>query len=141
MNSRAKGVRGELAVAHLFKEYGYPAERGCQHDGMTGHADVEGVPLLWIEVKRDEDLVVLKAIKQAERDSTARYQRTGEQLLPVVIHKKNRMPWHCTMRTLDFLIMCGMLPFGIEIPTDGLVTMVWEDWIKVFMTYERGEKK
>lgn len=136
MNSRAKGVRGELAVAHLFKAYGFPAERGCQHDGMSGHADVEGVPYIYIEVKRDEDLNVKKAIEQAERDNNARFERTEEELLPVVIHKKNRQPWNVTMRLLDLLYLSGSMPFTATIPVDGLVTMEFDEWIKVFLAYK-----
>ena len=44
INSRRKGKNGELQVAHLFQAAGYKAERGCQHDGLSGHADVIGVP-------------------------------------------------------------------------------------------------
>lgn len=142
MNSRAKGARGELEVAHLFQNAGYKAERGCQHDGRSGHADVEGVPYIWIEVKRDQDLKVINAIQQAERDSNARRLRTGEDLLPMVIHRKNgERTWHITMRTIDFLIMCGTMPFSVIVPTEGLVTMDWEDWIQVYMAYEAERRE
>jgi len=136
MNSRAKGVRGELQVAHLFKSFGYQAERGCQHDGMTGHADVVGVPHLWLEVKRNEQLNVHEAMNQADRDNIGYFQRTGEDLLSVVIHRKNNQTWKCTMRLIDFLAMCGCTPFSTDVPVDGLVTMEWEEWIKVYMAYE-----
>ena len=136
MNSRAKGVRGELQVAHLFKSFGYPAERGCQHDGMTGHADVVGVPYIWIEVKWDENLKVIDAILQAERDSAGYFKRTNEDLLPVVIHRKNNQTWKCTMRLIDLLEMCGIVQFSTDVPVDVLVTMEWEEWIKVYMAYE-----
>ena len=133
MNSRAKGVRGELAVAHLFKAEGFNAERGVQHDGRSGHADVEGVPYIWIEVKWNEALKVMDAMEQAERDVKAR----DPELLPVVIHKKNRISWTCTMRTESFLTMCGMLPFSVNIPLDGLVSMAWTDWIQIFKSYAK----
>ena len=137
MNSCIKGKDGERAVAKLFRTAGYiGAERGCQHDGMTGHADVVGVPFLWIEVKREERLNVEAAMQQAERDSAALFQNTGEDTLAVVIHRKNREEWKCTMRLLDFLSMCGSMPFTVTIPVDGLVTMKWSEWIKVFMAYE-----
>lgn len=142
MNSRAKGVRGELAIAHLFQAAGYPAERGAQHDGRSGHADVEGVPYIWIEVKRDQDLKVIHAIEQAERDSNARRERTGEDLLPMVIHRKNgERTWHITMRTIDFLLMCGSMPFSVIVPTEGLITMDWEDWIQIYMAYEAERRE
>ena len=136
MNSRAKGVRGELQVAHLFKSFGYPAERGQQHCGMEGYADVVGVPYIWIEVKRNENLNVYDAMKQADRDSAGYFKRTGEDLLPVVIHRKNNQTWKCTMRLIDLLAMCGSVPFSTDVPVDGLVTMEWEEWIQVYMAYE-----
>ena len=136
VNSRAKGVRGELEVAHLFQKYGYKAERGVQHDGRSGHADVEGVPYIWIEVKRDEDLNLEQAMLQAERDNSARRRNTGEILLPVVVHKRNRMPWYCTMRLIDFLELFGVAPFELEIAGNGKVTMLFDDWVKVFIKYE-----
>lgn len=132
INSRDKGARGERSVAHLFQKAGYPAERGCQHDGRTGHADVVGIPHIWVEVKRDQDLNVLKAIEQAERDSSA----LTEDVLPVAIHRKNREQWKCTMRVLDFLTLCGVTPFSFSCPVDGLVTMVWDEWIKIYTAYE-----
>lgn len=141
MNSREKGKRGEREAAHLFRAAGYPAERGVQHDGMTGHADIEGVPYLWCEIKKNEHLDVEKAMQQAERDSNARRMRTGEDLLPVVIHKKSRQPWHCTMRTIDFLSLCGSMPFSVIVPTEGLVTMEWEDWIQIYMAYEAERRE
>ena len=141
LNSRAKGVRGELQVAHLFQALGYRAERGVQHDGRTGHADVEGVPYIWIEVKRDEDLVVEKAVEQAERDSAARYERTREDLIPVVIHKKNRQPWKATMRVKDFLDLCGVERYSETIPTKGLVTMLMDDWGPLYVAYEQERRR
>lgn len=133
INSRAKGKRGERGVAHLFKAAGFKAERGVQHDGRSGHADVEGVPFIWIEVKWNEELNLMKAMEQAERDVVAR----DKTLLPVVIHKKNRVHWRCTMRTGDFLIMCGMLPYQSQVPQDGLVTLYWTDWIQIFTEYAK----
>lgn len=136
INSREKGKRGELSVAHLFQEYGFKAERGQQHDGRSGHADVVGVPRLWIEVKRKEDLNIDEAILQAERDSRA---LDIEDLLPVVIHRKNLEKWKVTMRLFDLLYMCGAMPFQAD-ETEGLVTMRFDEWIKVFLEYnERCE--
>ena len=138
LNSRAKGVRGELQVAHMFQEYGYDAQRGYQHDGMLGHADVEGVPYIWIECKWNEDLDVTKAIKQAERDSDAYMRKTGKDVFPVVIRKKSRRPWMVTMRLGDMAeLFTGGGPFLTDAPGDGLVHMLFEDWIKVYCMYEQ----
>ena len=66
MNSRNKGKRGELELAHLLKTYGYPAERGVQYSGLKGNADVVGVEGLHIECKRSERVTEEDFIKQAE---------------------------------------------------------------------------
>ena len=51
MNSRTKGKRGELEVAHLLKKYGYDARRGQQFAGINGDADVVGLPGIHLEIK------------------------------------------------------------------------------------------
>lgn len=130
-----------MLVAHMFKKLGYPAERGQQYCGMQGNPDVTGIPYIWPEVKWNEQLDLEEAMKQAERDSNGRRLRTGEDLLPVVIHKKSRQPWHCTMRTIDFLSLCGSMPFSVIVPTEGLVTMEWEDWIQIYMAYEAERRE
>lgn len=90
INSRSKGKRGELEVAALFREAGYPdARRGQQYSGLHGDSDVVGVPGLHIEVKRVERLNLDKAIEQAERDCKA-------GMMPMVIHKRNRSKWLVT---------------------------------------------
>lgn len=139
MNSKAKGNRGELEVAHLFQAYGYDAKRGQQFCGLDGNADVVGVPYIWIEVKRNEHLNILSAMTQAERDSNARRANYGDDLLPVVIHRKNNAPWVCTMRVGDFLTMCGAMPFTSDGPVDGLVSMAFQEWIELYMVYEKEE--
>jgi hypothetical protein len=138
MNSRAKGKRGELAVAHLFRDYGYPAERGQQHDGLSGHADVVGIPYIWIEVKWRENLNIESAIRQAERDSAAYLDRTGESLLPVVIYKKNRQPWRVAMRPFDFSCLMSDTPFVPMWLVKGHIHMLFSDWIEIYQAYEKG---
>ena len=44
MNSRQKGKGGELELAKLLRAYGYNARRGQQYSGISGDADVVGVP-------------------------------------------------------------------------------------------------
>ena len=141
MNSRDKGKRGEREVAQLFKKVGYPAERGQQHDGMTGHADVVGVPYIWIEVKLREKLDLEEAMKQAERDCTAfNAGHIGDESLPAVFHRRNREKWKVTMRLLDLIYLCGSMPFSVCVPVHGLVTMSWEDWIQVFVSYDADRR-
>ena len=94
VNSRAKGKNAELEIARILREYGFDeARRGQQFCGITGEADVVGVPGIHCEIKRREKLVMLDALRQSERDA-----RDGE--IPVVIHRRNREPWQVTM-TLD----------------------------------------
>jgi Holliday junction resolvase len=90
MNSRTKGKRGELEVAHLLKKYGYDARRGQQFAGINGDADVVGLPGIHLEVKRVEKLNIENAVDQSIRDA-----REDEK--PAVLHRKNRRKWLVTM--------------------------------------------
>lgn len=106
INSKDKGKRFELQVAHLFKDKGYSdARRTAQYCGNTGLAgDVEGVPYLHIECKHQERMQLYEWIEQAKRDSSF----NGK--LPVVIHKRN----NCEV----------------------LVTTTFENFIKLYKEYE-----
>jgi len=96
MNSRNKGKRGELELAHILKEYGYEARRGVQYSGANGDADVVGLPGVHIECKRVEKLNLDAAMEQAQRDA-----REGE--MPVVMHRKDRQSWKVTLQLDDFM--------------------------------------
>lgn len=96
INSRDKGKRGELEVAHFFKGYGFDARRSQQFAGMNGDADVVGVPFLHLEVKRTENLHLDKAMEQSIRDA-----REGE--IPTVVHRKDRQEWKITLALEDFM--------------------------------------
>lgn len=96
VNSRQKGKRGELQLAHFLQDYGFDARRGQQFSGLQGDADVVGCPHLHLEVKAVEKLNLQNASEQSERDA-----REGE--IPVVIHKRNRKPWYITLRLEDFM--------------------------------------
>lgn len=100
VNSKAKGKRAELAIAHYFQDHGFPdAHRTAQVMGKTGGcADVEGVPKIHVEVKHNEHLNIYDAIAQAVRDSGA--NKNGN--LPAVFHKKNGKEWLVTMRIDDW---------------------------------------
>ena len=106
---REKGKRFEREVANLFKEEGFKATRSAQCMGKTGQAaDVIGVPYLHIECKHVEQMKLYEWIAQAIRDTEAE----GKGNLPCVIHKQNRK--------------------------DILVSMRYEDFIKIFIAYVRG---
>ena len=90
MNSRSKGKRGELELAHLLQKYGYEARRSQQYAGINNDADVVGLPGIHIEVKRVEKLNIENAVEQSVRDA-----RENEK--PAVMHRKNRSKWLVTM--------------------------------------------
>lgn len=96
MNSRDKGKRGELELAHVLREYGYDSRRGQQFSGISGDADVVGLPGIHIECKRVEKLNIDDALKQSARDA-----RDGEKA--VVMHRKNRTDWKVTMPLIEWM--------------------------------------
>lgn len=96
MNSRNKGKRGELEIANILKSYGYNTRRGQQYCGVSGDADVIGLPGIHIEVKRVEKLNIDNAIEQATGDA-----RFGE--IPTVFHRKDRKQWLVTMPLVEWM--------------------------------------
>ena len=96
INSKRKGAKGEVELAHKLKEYGYDTRRSVQYNGKDGQADVIGLPHIHVEVKRVEKLNIYDAITQAIRDA-----KNGN--LPAVFHRKNRCNWLVTMELDDFM--------------------------------------
>ena len=110
INSREKGKRFELTVAHLFKDHGYNAYRTAQHCGNTGDApDVDGVPYLHIEAKNQQKMHLYDWMEQAVRDS----KKKGN--VPVVIHKANNKEVLVTMRWCDFIEFYSEWEAGHEV--------------------------
>lgn len=98
-NSREKGRKGELELAHKLREHGYSTRRGQQYSGTETSADVVGLPGIHIECKRVEALNIYTAVMQAVHD-------TGESGdLPAVFHRKNNQPWLVTMRLEEWLAL------------------------------------
>lgn len=97
MNSRAKGKRGELALARKLREHGFEARRGQQYNGADGSADVIGLPGIHIECKWVEHLNIWDAYDQSNRDAGAD--------VPIVCHKKNGTRWLVTLDLDDFMEM------------------------------------
>ena len=98
MNSRAKGIRGELEVRDLLRAEGYLAERGQQHSGGSDAPDVKhDIPNVHIEVKYDERAPgsMWRWMSQAVRDAAG-------LLMPVVFFRRNHCDWLVTMRSDDF---------------------------------------
>lgn len=96
---------------NAFKEEGFDCHRTAQFKGNTGMADdVEGIDYIHVEVKFNEHLNLENAMDQAKRDSAA----SKREAFPTVFHKKNR-------REL-------------------LVTMRFDDWIKLYREYYSSMK-
>lgn len=95
VNSRAKGVRGELQVRDLFVERGYVARRGRQFSGSADSPDVEidgeAGAILHLEVKLGQAPSIFKAMEQCESDR-------GPGQSPVVFLRRNGEEWLITMR-------------------------------------------
>lgn len=100
INSRTKGKRGELELAHALNDLGFSVRRTAQYNGKeTGSlADVVGIEGIHAEVKRVERLNIYDAYEQAKRDAR------GEGI-PTVFHRKNRKPWLVTMSIEDWATM------------------------------------
>ena len=96
INSKIKGDKGEIELAHKLEEYGYTARRSVQYNGKDGQADVIGLPKIHIECKRVEKLNIYNAIDQAKRDA-----KNGD--MPTVFHRKNRSNWLVTMELDEFM--------------------------------------
>ncbi len=95
--SQAKGRAGELELARILQDYGYPVEPG--HALNYGkEPDLSGLPGIHCEVKRCEQLRLSEWLAQAVRDA----EKFGDGL-PVIFHRKNREPWLVTMRLTDWL--------------------------------------
>ena len=99
-NSKQKGKRGELEVAHILQEHGFDARRTAQFCGNTGEAaDVIGLPGYHLEVKRCETTKIWDWIQQAERDCKA-------EETPLVVFRKSHEKWKVV---LDFEIFLKII--------------------------------
>jgi len=97
MNSRAKGCRGELELAHYLTDHGHPARRGQQYRGGDDSPDVICPSLpLHFEAKRTERLRLHESVQQAIDDA-------GPGKTPIVAYKANRRPWLAILRLDDLL--------------------------------------
>lgn len=89
-----KGANGERELQEILRGRGFDVTRGGSQTYGT-IPDLVGLPGIHIEVKRQERLDLLDAVRQAETDA-ARFN-DGR---PAVFHRRNRSPWLVTM-TLD----------------------------------------
>jgi len=95
MNSRQKGVRGELEGSKEWSAVmGVPSRRGQQFSGGGESPDiVHGCEGVHLEVKRTEKGNLYVWLKQAIEDA--------EDQVPVVLHRRNNQPWVVVMRLSD----------------------------------------
>lgn len=100
MNSRQKGKRGELELAHFLTEHGFPARRGQQYSGTETSADVlaEGLEDYHLEGKRVQSFQLYAALQQAIEDG-------GGKKTPIVCHRRNNKEWVAVMRLEDLLAL------------------------------------
>lgn len=95
-SARAKGAGAEREVVDILVQHGYDAHR-TPHSGalvwMPG--DVTGVPGIFIEVKRCEQVRIDEWSEKAE------LQADGK--VPVVVYRRSRQPWRVVLRLEDFL--------------------------------------
>lgn len=130
MNSKRKGKEGELELARLLRSYGFlDCRRSQQYCGISGDADVIGLPGIHIECKRNETLNIKEAMEQSERDTLFGFE------IPVVMHRKNRKPWYVTMRVSDFIELFN----GVSFEKEGMVHLLLPDWIKLYRQIESSK--
>ena len=97
IRSRDKGAAAEREAAEfltgLFK---LPVNRTAQYCGAAGHADLEGLHGLHVEVKRRQRLHMESALQQAVRDASP-------VAVPLVMHRADREQWKFTFFAADLL--------------------------------------
>ena len=98
INSRRKGVSGELEVAKILLQNGYYSRRGQQYSGGPDSPDVICPELknFHFEVKRVERINIEKSYGQALEDA-------GDSQMPVVITRKSNSRWKVCMDFEDWL--------------------------------------
>lgn len=97
IDSRAKGARYERRIAQMLRDYGYEAERGCQHAGGKDSPDVKhNATGLHIEAKNVEHINIWNALEQSKRDA-------GEDEIPVVVFRRNRSDDYVALPFDDFM--------------------------------------
>lgn len=113
VNSKQKGARFERQLASRFREYGYDnARRTAQYCGNTGDAsDVEGLPGIHVEAKRQERMCLYDWMAQAKRDAEA----GGKGNLPAVFHKKNNAAILVTMELEDWMNLYREFAAGFDL--------------------------
>lgn len=102
INSKAKGAVGEREAVRLCRSEGFDCHRTAQYCGNApeGSADIVGLPLIHVEVKRNEHLNIDDALSQSTRDSGK-----TDHGIPIVLHRKNNTKWKVTMDAHDWFTL------------------------------------
>ena len=97
VNSKQKGKKGELELAKRLNELGFTTRRTAQYNGKENGslADLVGIDGVHIECKRVENLNVIEAYEQAQRDCK-------QDEVPTLFHRKNGKPWLVTISLEDW---------------------------------------
>lgn len=125
INSRQKGVSGELEFRDVLRTYGFEAKRGQQHAGGSDSADVRhsipgihfevkrvqaGNPYVWLEqARRDVSGPVSSAMEGPERTSGEGVSRPR---VPVIAHRRNHKQWIAVL-DMDAFIDILLKGFGV----------------------------
>jgi Holliday junction resolvase len=109
INSRQKGIRGELAFVHECKKHGYNVRRSQQYCGNTGEAmDVVGLQGIHCEVKNSKVLRLKEYLEQAKNDA----EKANKGNLPAVFYKIPRGDWVTIMPLEAWLTLYGLSDFS-----------------------------
>ena len=104
--SREKGKRGEREVSRIlrtwFPEHSESIHRGWQARDGADAADVEGLPGLWVEVKRMAKCNLRAALKQAQADAPL-------SRIPIAVTRDDGGPW---LATLELEQLCELIRYG-----------------------------
>jgi len=112
VNSKRKGIRGELEACAALKAIGLSARRAQQFQGYGSAGDliIEGAPEVHPEVKSLAFIAVYNYLEQATRDSRGRK-------VEMVLCKANRKPWFvaCYVEQLPLLVHY-LMEAGLVVP-------------------------
>lgn len=99
--SRDKGKRFERQVAHIFRQWGYPARRTAQVDGgLAADVLVEDMPRLHVECKHHKRIGAMRFMDQAMRD-----KKTDAR--PIVFLREDHGDPHVLIHASFFMELLG----------------------------------
>lgn len=110
VNSKRKGSDGENELAKILRGYGYPNVRRSQQycGGTEESADLVGLPNVFIECKRVQNLNLHQAMRKAIDDC----EKAGSDKLKAIFHRKNREQWLVTMTLEEWIQLYGLSDYS-----------------------------